>query len=86
MDDTGFWLLMSPILLGDPAAAIPGVACGLIVRRWWQVALGLVAAPFASWIYDWTFPNDFSLDLLFYGVSSLIWTAATFAVKRSWVS
>jgi hypothetical protein len=57
----------------------------LLVRRWLQIALGLLAAPSAYWAYCAVFSTaDQRMQLLMpLALAGLIWTAAAFGLKKA---
>jgi hypothetical protein len=84
--DSGWWPIIALVTLANPVVVLVGIAYGLIVRRWWQVGLGLVAAPAAYWIYCTVFlSTDHFVKLLpLLALAGVIWSAATFGLKKSW--
>ena len=84
MGDSGWWLIFTFVTLGNPVVVVTGIATGLVIRRWWQAAVGLVTAPTAHWIYHTTFwKSDHFAELLpFLALAGVIWTSTVFAAKK----
>lgn len=84
MGDSGWWLIIGLVTLVNPVVVVAGIASGLIVRRWWQVALGLVAAPAAYWLTTTMSRTTDPVALLpFLALGGLVWSAAVFRLKRA---
>lgn len=84
MGDSGWWLIVTFVTLGNPVVVVTGIATGLVIRRWWQAAIGLVTVPIALWIYHTTFwgSHDFAEHLPFLALAGVIWTSTVFAAKK----
>ena len=85
MGDSGWWPIIAFATLVNPVVVITGILTGLVVRRWWQAAIGLVTAPTAYWIYVTAFlKNDHFATLLpVLALAGVIWTCAVFALKKA---
>ena len=85
MGDSGWWPMIAFVTLMIPVVIAAGIATGLLVRRWRQVALGLLAAPAAYWVYCALFSTtDRLMHLLMpLALAGLIWTAAAFGLKEA---
>ncbi len=82
---SGWLLILTFYGLVNPVVVIIGIASGLVVRRWWQVSLGLVTAPAAYWMYLLVFTTADRVDGLFppLAVAGVIWSAAAFGLKQA---
>jgi hypothetical protein len=85
MGDDGWWPIIAFVTLVNPVVIVAGIASGLLVRRWWQVVLGLIAVPVAYWIYCAVFLlTDHFVELLpLLASAGVIWTAAVFSLKKA---
>ena len=85
MGDNGRLHTIAFVALVNPIVVITGLATGLVVRRWWQVALGVVTAPAGYWIYLAVFGTiDLSAVLIpFLALAGVIWTSAAFGLKKA---
>jgi hypothetical protein len=82
---SGWLLILTFYGLVNPIVVIIGIASGLVVRRWWQVSLGLVTAPAAYWMYLLVFSNADRVGSLFppLAVAGVTWSATAFGVKKA---
>lgn len=85
MGDNGWLPMIGFVSLLNPIVVLIGLATGLVVRRWWQVALGIVTVPAGYSVYLTVFgSNDFSAVLiLFLALAGVIWTFTAFALKEA---
>lgn len=85
MGDNGWLPMIAFIALVNPIVVITGLATGLIVRHWWQVALGFVTAPAGYWIHLTVFGTiGLSAVLIpFLALAGVIWTSAVFGLKKA---
>lgn len=85
MGDSGWWPIIAFVTLVNPVVVTTGILTGLVVRRWWQAASGLLTAPVAYWIYGTAFSKtDHFVTLLpVLALAGVIWTSAVFALKKA---
>lgn len=85
MGDDGWWPVIALVVLANPVVIVTGVATGLLVNRWWQVPIGLVAVPAAYWIYCTIFlkTDHFVALLPLLALAGFIWAAALFGLKSA---
>ena len=85
MGDHGWLPILAFYALVNPIVAITGLATGLVVRRWWQVLLGVVTAPTGCWIYLTVFgtTNLSANSMPFLALAGVIWTSAAFGLKKA---
>ena len=85
MGDYGWWPIIAVVTLVNTVVIVAGIATGLLVKRWWQVSLGLVAVPAAYWIYCTIFlETDHVVSLLpLLALTGVIWAATVFGLKRA---
>ena len=88
MGDNGWLPMIAFVALLNPIVVITGLATGLAVRRWWQVALGVVTAPAGYWIYLKVFGtiDPSAVLILSLALAGVIWTSAVFGLKKVWIS
>ena len=78
----GFGPFMMLAAIGTPTIVIPGIAVGLVARRWRHLIPGLAVPPAAYWTFH---PVDYFLETLpFVLLSGAIWVVASHAAKRAW--
>ena len=84
MGDTGWLLIIAFASLANPIVVVTGVFTGLLIRRWWQVALGSVTAPVAYWIYATGFYpiGNYAPLTSFLALAGVIWTSALLGLKK----
>lgn len=85
MGDYGWWPMIAVVTLVNPVVILAGIATGFLVKRWWQVSLGIVTVPAAYWIYYTIFmkTGHFVALLPLLALAGVIWTAAVFGLKKA---
>ena len=80
----GFGPFIAMGAVANPVVIAVSIVVGWVARRWWHVALALLLAPVGYWVFYSTFydTDHFQTLLPFIGIAGLIWSAATFAVKK----